>query len=57
MQAAYHTVKLSLSETTQNFTTIPIQRAIILLAISMVPSQASKSVFALLFIFCKPPAG
>jgi len=51
MQSAYHTVKLSLSETTHDFTTMPIRRAIILLAIPMVLELSMESVFALVDIF------
>lgn len=51
IQAVYHTVKLSLSETTHDFTTMDTRRAIILLAIPMVLELSMESVFALVDIF------
>ena len=51
MHSVYHTIKLSLSETQHDFTTMDIRKAIILLAIPMVLELSMESVFALVDIF------
>lgn len=51
MHSVYHTIKLSLSETQHDFTTMDIRKAIVLLAIPMVLELSMESVFALVDIF------
>ncbi len=51
IQSVWATIRLSLSETEQDFTKLPIRRAIILLAIPMVLELGMESVFALTDIF------
>ncbi|HSK12152.1 MAG TPA: MATE family efflux transporter [Phnomibacter sp.] len=51
LRSVWHTIRLSLSETEQDFTTMNIRRAIILLAIPMVLELSMESVFALTDIF------
>ena len=51
MRSVYHTIKLSLSDTQHDFTTMDIRKAIVLLAIPMVLELSMESVFALVDIF------
>jgi putative MATE family efflux protein len=51
MGSVYQTIKLSLSETQHDFTTMDIRKAIVLLAIPMVLELSMESVFALVDIF------
>lgn len=51
MHSVYHTIKLSLSDTQHDFTTMDIRKAIVLLAIPMVLELSMESVFALVDIF------
>ncbi len=51
MLSVYHTIKLSLSDTQHDFTTMDIRKAIVLLAIPMVLELSMESVFALVDIF------
>lgn len=51
LTAAWHTIKLAISNHNHDFTTMDIRRAIVLLAIPMVLELSMESVFALVDIF------